>query len=236
MRLAVAALELVAFVAALRTLVPAIRGIRSRAEREPLLPSLRRALAPTFGARFAAILATDVGAIVYALTGRPRLDARPDDGERAFRHGGNAAGITGLFAFLSLVEAWPVHLLVSRLSPVAAWILLALQLYGVLWLVGDVRALRAQPILVTREALLVTVGLRWSARIPRSLIAEVRATPDRPPGTLRLASGGATNVVLTLGDELTVDGPWGLTRRTRAVALALRDDDLPAFVKLLDGN
>ena len=55
----------------------------------------------------------------------------------------------------------------------AAWIVTVLDLYGVLWLVGDYHALRLRPTRIDDDTLVLSYGLRWRASIPLDAIGSV---------------------------------------------------------------
>ena len=125
--------------------------------------SLHDAIAVELGPRVAGVLATELALVAYAIGGWVRRPA-PDHTARSFTClRAWTPLLAGLLVLLG-VEIVGVHLLVSLASPTIAWVLTALSLYGVLWLVGDAQAARHRPILVDR--LLVRVGLRWTVEIP----------------------------------------------------------------------
>lgn len=101
----------------------------------------------------------------------------------AFTHHKDAgwSAIAGVFAMLVVVEGAVVHLWLAHAGHAAAmWIALGLHVYGLVWIVGDARALcvkwtsllsgqdGAEPVLDLR------VGIRARGRFPISSIIEVR--------------------------------------------------------------
>lgn len=143
--------------------------------------------------------------------------------------GGVAYGL----GLASLFEAVAVHFLVARWSVPAAWLLTFSSIYGALWLVADYQAARLNPVTRDGDTLVITCGLRGRARIPLSQVEEVRRVlshPDRKvPGYASLVLCGAPQVRLHLSAPVTVDGPFGLRRQARYVAVAV--DDPEGFVK-----
>lgn len=138
------------------------------------------------------------------------------------------AGLVLAVAMMSVVEGTVVHLLAARWSPVAAWILTALSVYGVIWMVGDLQAIRLRPTLVDDDALHVRVGLRWDARIPWSEIEAVEPRgaapfPSRAPGHLRATPMGEPALVVTLRRPVRVRGPYGISRTVTRLGIAVDD-------------
>jgi hypothetical protein len=80
------------------------------------------------------------------------------------------AGIVMLIVF----ESIGVHLLMQRWSVIAAWVVTGLDVYGVLWLLGDYHALRLRPSYVEDGLLHIRYGLRWSVDVPLDQIVDRR--------------------------------------------------------------
>ncbi len=183
---------------------------------------LERALGATgIPARVADVLASELVVVASAVTGWRRRTPG------VFAVHGSWALCAGTFVALTLVETPAVHLaLVAAGLPTAAWILSALSLYGALWLLGDLHALRHGGVIVRDDELELRVGVRWRARIPRaSIVSIVRgAAPDDACDVSILGA----NVVIALGEPCTLHGLFG--RRRTASVLALSLDDPDAFV------
>lgn len=219
-------------VAALAYLV--IRGrrvvdaYRRSASPDPVL-RLREAVGEVLGRGTASRLLADEVSMLRYLARPPR--PRPDPGTAVFTyHRRSAWGAVVLALCMAVgVEAVAVHALVARWSVPAAWVLTALSLYGALWLVADARATRARPLLLDGERLLVRTGLRWTAEVPRAAVTDARRpAPDetlRGEEELSTAALGPAAVVLELGRPVTVEGPFGVTRRVRRLGLELDEPD-----------
>jgi len=233
----IAAIELAALtvlgVAAVRAWRRARAGAGDLAGPEVLPERLAAVARRAFGVdRVADLLAFEVATIAYALAGwrlKPPADARAFT---SHRDSGWSAALVGL-VFVLLVETFPVHVLTERASPTLAWLLTAASAYSLLWLLGDFQALRHRPIRVTDDALLVRLGLRWSARVPWASIREVREPragdgAARGRDTLRAALIGDATVVIELSEPVVATGPYGIRRRCSRIALA--PDDRRAFL------
>lgn len=128
-----------------------------------------------------------------------------------------------------------MHLLIALWSPVAAWLLTALSLYTVLWLIGDYRAVRLRPTLLHDGALEVRVGMRWNRRLPPAGVHAVRPAPASPlpgstPGYLNASVVGSPNLLLELTGPLEARGPYGW--RKEVTLLGLTVDDADAFLQV----
>jgi hypothetical protein len=167
---------------------------------------------------------------LFSWRARPHVPA----GAAAFS-GHRRSGYAGL-VFAAIVasagEALAVHLLAARWSPALAWTLTALSAYSVVWLLGDLQAVRLRPMLADADALTVRVGLRWEARIPWSDVQAVEPRgrtpfPRRAPGHLRATAMGEPTHVVVLRTPLRVRGPYGIMREATRIGVAV--DDAVAF-------
>ncbi len=197
----------------------AAAAVRARPFGEPRMAAFERKLAGALGATLAAAISAEVFVFVYAFAG-PWL--RPPEGLRVFTD--YKARQLGALVFslllITAMEAIPLHLLVARASQTAAWLLLAVQLYGAAWLVAEWQAHRLEPIVLADDALYVTIGLRLRARIPLAQIAHVGA-PDPSAKALKATAWTEPTVAVTLHAPIDVTGPLGLRRRTAVLHLSV---------------
>jgi hypothetical protein len=106
-----------------------------------------------------------------------------------------------------LVEGTAVHLLLYALGARGEWlhgVLLALNAYTLLWLMGDRRLMRQSAHRLEPEALELSLGLRFSARIPYEKLA--RVLPLRTEAERRSVQprGGKKNPAVTPFEEPNV--------------------------------
>lgn len=140
------------------------------------------------------------------------------------RRDAHASLVAGLLLVLA-IELFPVHLLLLRWSPVLAWVVTGLSLYGAAWMIADLQAMRLRPIRLTARTLDLRIGLRWDISIPFERIAGIERIR---PGTWR-AGRGVLNAVplgepthrLTVRDPVVARGPYGLRRAVRAVVFGV---------------
>jgi hypothetical protein len=134
---------------------------------------------------------------------------------------------------MTLAEAIPLHLLVSRWSSRGAWLLPALAAYGLLWFLADYRAARLRPILLDEETLCIHTGLRWTVRIPRAHIVAIHRKGPKSEAFIRAALPLVTPLWIELAEPATARGPYGKEKRARWISVSL--DDAKAFREALGG-
>lgn len=114
-----------------------------------------------------------------------------------------------------------------------SWILLALSVQAVWWLVADHRLTVREPCRVSANTLHLRAGKRWRADIPLALLADVTLRePANHSNMLSVTFLGAANVWLTLREAVPVAGPFGIVRHTSALALWM--DEPKRFARALE--
>jgi len=74
------------------------------------------------------------------------------------------SGYVALFSvmlFVMLVEVFAIHLLLAHYSTLAAVIVSAISVYGIIFLVADLSAVIKSPVLIIKDQLLLRTGMRW---------------------------------------------------------------------------
>ncbi|HEX4683564.1 MAG TPA: hypothetical protein VH277_12680 [Gemmatimonadaceae bacterium] len=192
---------------------------------------IRAALAESMHGRIADVIALECSIFYYALASWRRKAFVPH-GAQAFsyhRKNGYAALLYTLVR-VTLMEMIALDFLVRARHPHAANWLLAIDLFGALWLTGFARAVQLRPILLEGDLLRLRLGLQWAADVRRSNIASiefgrVRAPAKRTPGYLRIAS--SPNAMITLREPVRARGPYGTARDVVRIGVAL--DDVKKF-------
>jgi hypothetical protein len=187
---------------------------------------IERACAELFGTgRAARAVAFEIATIDYAFLGW-RKPAPPGFTVHQRSSWGT---IVGVFVFLIAIESVCAHLVIQIWSVKAAWIITALDIYGVLWLLGDYHALRLRPTRIEGNTLHLSYGLRWRAEIPLDAIASVetvRTESDwKRKGILKMAMLDDPRVIVRFTTPQTAHGLAGLTRTVEAVAILPDDED-----------
>ena len=241
MHLAVAPLELVLMAWLVRRVARARRKVRARPAggghfdvQEAILLATADVVGP---GRFAEILADELSVLYYALAARPETGGttpveapRVADAPRTttFTYHRRTAYGAVVFALIlaTFGEIPAMHFLLRLWSDRAAWILTALGLYAILWLIGDWRACRLRPIRVEHGTLRIRFGMRWRLDVPLNGIAGVRAPTAAEKATkgavdLRLALPGGSWTMLELDRPVVAVGMYGRRRTVRTLGLGL---------------
>lgn len=147
-----------------------------------------------------------------------------------FHHHAGWGSIVACIITVLAAEMIGVHLLLQQWSHTAAWVVTALELWGVLWLLGDFHAFRLRPFVVTEETIELRFGFRWTAIFPRALVTKVEplspveAERLKETGThLRLAFLDDPQHLIHLSEPIRVDGPFGITRQVTSIGLTPDD-------------
>lgn len=172
------------------------------------------------------LLQADARVWLYALVRRRDRFALPEPAFYGWKHDSNASNQQA-FLILIAAEIPLAHAVIHLFSPVAAWVVTAATLYGLVFLYAEYRAtlLRA----TTLESTFVHVrhGVLGDLRIPYASIWAVERVdyrPRRQQGVLRFVGTGTANLKLCLHDATRLQTLFGL-RETQAVYLGL---DTPA--------
>lgn len=177
----------------------------------------------------AGAVAFEVATLWYAIFGWQQ--AEPEEGH-SFHRRNDWRTILACLVTLVAFESIGMHLLVMRWSATAAWIVTALDLYGILWLLGDYQALRLRRTTVTDDAIAIRCGIRWNVTIARADVASIDDITSEAQwkrrGVLKIAILDEPRVLVQLREPVVAHGPAGI--RKRVEALALLPDDVDAFL------
>lgn len=198
------------------------------------VPERIRAVLPNalVTSRVLEIIATEVSIFFYAFASWGREPFVPPSAQGFSYHQRNATALTFyVLFFASIVEVAAVHFVLRAVAPRLDVPVLAVSVFGAVWILGFARAVQLRPILLTDDAVLVRSGVSWRVDVPRAAIASfefgrVNPPPKRTPGYLR-ATFGEPNMLITLHEPLRAYGPYGITRDVTRVGLVV--DDLQEF-------
>ncbi len=234
-----AELALVAYVAV--KVRRAAHGFRGAAANADVPERIAAALVNAFPYRVVAhMLATEFTIGFYALASWRRPPHVPAGSQGFSFH--RKTGLVALYSAaigVCVVELFVVHLVVHAFSPRAAWILSALSAFGVIWLVGFLRATVLRPVLVTAHGVVVRSGLQWTLDVPFAAVehmdtGRVAAPARRAPQYLRVGGAAPPTVRIDLGTPLLAVGAYGRTRPVKTITLTL--DDAAAFARAVHGR
>ncbi len=191
----------------------------------PWVAPIRAECCALLGQRVGWVVANEV-LLLAALFGRglPR--------QEGYSHHRNAhwqAVVTGGVVLLAF-EGIALHLVLAESwSSAGAWLVSALEFYGVLWLLGDLRALKAYRTQVSEEGIALRLGLRFDCRIPaHRILAVSRMNDGEDEEAFILRVAGRPNVLIALNEGVEVRTFWG--GRPVVRALAVEVDDPETFV------
>lgn len=185
--------------------------------------------------RVAEIVASEMVMFAYACSWRRPPSEAAAGRFTLHRHSGFGL-LMGGATIATVAEIVPVHFLVHHfVSPLAAWGLTLLSVYGAVWILGHWQAVRQRPVELGDDALMLRLGLLWDVKIPYRSIANLRAVPPSEgsiPGALRCVPAGLPSHAIELTETLTAEGPYGLTRQVDLVALYV--DEAQRFERQLE--
>ncbi len=137
--------------------------------------------------------------------------------------------LAGLIVLI-VAESIGMHFFLRMWKPLAAWAWTALDLWAIVWLLGDYQAMRLRPTTIDATALHLRVGLRWNAIVPLTNIAsitEVRETSEwKRRDVLRVAILDEPRWLIALREPIEVHGLIGMRKTVRAIAMLPDDDEL----------
>lgn len=177
------------------------------------------------------VLAGELKVFYYALLGwRAKPESRP--GYKAFGYA-EASGFSTLAILLAVAlicEGVPMHLLLHRWSPAAAWIATGLDVYGLLWVAALMQSLRLRPVLAGPDAVVLQAGFVWRVEVARENIREcqrVEAPPEKKAaGYLALTVLNPPQWFMELAEPVTAHGLFGRKRQVTQIGFAL-DETCP---------
>lgn len=130
--------------------------------------------------------------------------------------------VAAVIVGVAVVELVAVHFVINHLwGATAAGIHAALGVYGVLWLVGDWKALSRRGVEVTPEVVHVRCGIRWTARVPRDQIEaafEIRSAEEGDE-VIDVSPVYKPNVAICTSEPVEITGIFGRTRTATTIAL-----------------
>ena len=197
-----------------------------------VLPLLRRA-ATTEAAMWRSM---------YHWARRKPVTAAP--GDEVFSYLGVVTPILGVFIGLSVVEIPILDLIIRKVVPwePARWIMLALSVWGLLWMVGLFASLKINPHVVGSAGIRIRMGASFDLTVPwddvdtvgqayRTLPSSksVQIEPDGDRTVLNLPTGSQTAVDIRLRRPVSFALPKGPSEP--AHELRLYADDPDGFVR-----
>lgn len=195
---------------------------------------LKECLVKTIGhGKVPEILGTEISILYYGLFAWKRPKQTGENAFTAYKKSGYGSIVGGL-AFLSLSEVLAFHVLFMQISTIAAWIIFALNLYGIIFILADFNASRREPTYIEDEKLYINAGIRWKAIIPVEDIKSVELSNESLRGKQILRAAtilSGPNMVIILEKTHKAEGPYGIRKNFDRVLLNL--DEPQRFKELL---
>lgn len=122
------------------------------------------------------MLATDIAAIYYSLfSWKKKAPVLREKDARAFtfHKDGGYFGVFIMIVHAMIIEVIAIHFLVMQFSHTAAWILTAIDVYALLFIIADYQAIRLSPVIVDSKGIHFQKGIRLFGCIEWEDILEV---------------------------------------------------------------
>ena len=148
-------------------------------------------------------------------------------GAKAYSYHTYLVPMVAAILVLQVLEMSVVHLLLMFWAPTAAWVLLALSLWGVIWTIALIKSFRINPVLLTHDTIRARSGMMHDVAIPRELVADWQTSFTieelKSRSILNLAMLSSPNVCLRFSEPLAIQTLFGRTRELTGVALRLEE-------------
>ena len=216
-----AEIGLIAFVA-----VQVARSRRPSLKSDNPLQALRSAVAAVIPFPAAArAIATEMSLMYYATFGW-RAKPQVPPGMRAFwlREQQDKAFLLAAVGLASVFEIVPVHLLVARWSTLAAWILTAVSLYGMVWLLGLSRSLLLLPTILGPDSLEIRYGMLARLQVQQGDIAQVERVTEASPDAIVLPRRMTPNLQITFSQPIKLERLFG-SRLVSRIAVYIENEE-----------
>ncbi|KAB8130736.1 hypothetical protein F9U64_13980 [Gracilibacillus oryzae] len=132
------------------------------------------------------VFATDIAAIYYSLFSWRKKAPVADSGHTfTFHKDGGYQGVFFMLVHAMVLEVIAVHILVSQVSHVAAWILTFFDIFALLFIIADYQAIRLSPVVLDEKGLHFQKGIRQYGFITWEQISELRKNEKSPKETAK---------------------------------------------------
>jgi hypothetical protein len=228
-----AALEAAIAVVAIVRVRAAMKAVRARggAAEDPfeLLERFVHGMIPV--PVVAGALLYELRVVDWALFRRGARVAREREGRFGWKGADEWRVVVIALSIVIAAESFALHLFLAPRIGSWVWLVTALDLYAMLWLVADCRALDANGIRVGERGVSIRFGIRWEADIEPGAVERVEAAAngnwDR-----KLALIEEPTLVIVTRRAVELRGPYGIRRRASRIGVRL--DDPAAFCAALE--
>lgn len=201
---------------------------QSSLEKVHPIEALRGSLDTTFNhSKMVPVLAYELSLLYYALFSW-KMKPYSRSGSSSFSyHINSGALIVVLFASkLLLLEGALVHILLTQWSHMVAWLISFGNLYIILMLISEIRAMYINPILISDKGMTIRYGNQMLAEIKGETIESVSAIKFDKLSKEQLKSSFTPlftepNIFIQLNTPITVMGAYGVRKKVDQIYLFL---------------
>lgn len=199
---------------------------------EALKKSIRTSIS---NQKIAAFLQHECSMIYYAFLSWGKKPYQ-EPGTSAYSYHKESGWFIAVLAFskILLFEGIIIHILVMNWSHPAAWLLSVGNLYFIILLISDYRAMKLNPAIVSERGLVLRYGVQLTAELAWSNIASIEAVPYKAPDKQQMKAsfipiGFEGNVLIRLKQKTRVVKIFGVTQEVEQLYLFI--DQPHPFVK-----
>jgi len=210
-----------------------VKEYRAQKSTMDFIEAIHHSTQEVFGVGLPAkLLAWEIAVVYYALV-KWRHQFAPN--QFTYHRQAPIKSILAVIMFLVVVETVVFHLLLQIWSVVAAWILTALSIYSLLWLIAQWKTMAFRPQVVDDQKLILHHGLLYQVTIPLDRIEnceEIRKVDSAAKVLSIMPQLDSPNVQLKLYSDVTVEGIYGQSSTERVIAFKV--DDPRAFCEAVN--
>jgi hypothetical protein len=169
--------------------------------------------------RAAKMMASEIGVFWYTFLSWKKEPPK-GEGVRRWAKVEDWTGVMIGFLVVIVAEAVGLHLWLMTKWPNAIWLLTLSDLYAIVWLIADARALSLSAVKWTDDTLHIRFGMRWRAEVPRDHIESIEpVSGDDEQWDLKLALIEEPDTLVTFRKPVTFHGPYGFTKQAKSVGI-----------------
>jgi hypothetical protein len=182
----------------------------------------------------AEIIGSELAMLYFAFRGWGKEPEAVDGRPFTVHERSGWSSIVACIIVLIVAEGIGMHFLIGRWNANAAWVWTLMDLWAIVWLLGDYQALRLRRSFIDGDTLHLRYGMRWSVDVPLASIVsveEVRGEWKKQRGILKVALFDDPKWLITLAAPITAKGMAGLRKEIHGIALLADDDEIGPLLK-----
>lgn len=167
------------------------------------------------------LVATEVAVMYYGFISWKARTAQKN--EFTYHKNSGASTLFVALMFIIVIEAFVLHLLLTRWNSTAAWIVTGLSIYAAIQVLGFAKSLSKRPVVINKNSLILRYGILNEVEIPFSNIEKIELSKkplekDKLTTTLSpLGELESHNVIISLKRESELFGIYGLKKRFKVI-------------------